>query len=37
MHDKKPTNAAAELAWQLFEKTGCVSYYMLWHDLTRRG
>jgi len=24
---------AAELAWKLFEKTGSVSYYMLWKEL----
>lgn len=36
MHDKNEKDAAAKMAWELFEKTGSVSYYMLYHDLTRR-
>lgn len=24
---------AARLVWDLFQKTGCVSYYMLYHEL----
>ncbi len=27
---------AGELAWEMFEKTGNVSYYLLFKDLTRR-
>jgi hypothetical protein len=26
-------NDAAELAWKMFEKTGSVSYYMLYKEL----
>jgi hypothetical protein len=37
MRDKNMENAeAAKLAWKMFEKTGNVSYYMLYHDLVRR-
>ena len=36
MHDKKQENGAAKMAWQLFEKTGSISYYMLYYDLIRR-
>ena len=37
MRDKNTENAdAARLAWKMFEKTGNVSYYMLYHDLLRR-
>lgn len=36
MHDKKEMDGAAKMAWELFEKTGSISYYMLYHDLTRR-
>ncbi|MBO5328138.1 MAG: YqzL family protein [Clostridia bacterium] len=32
----KKDNDAAELAWKMFEKTGSVSYYMLYHDIMRR-
>jgi len=32
---KKDEGEAAELAWKMFEKTGVVSYYMLWKELTR--
>ena len=35
MHDKGK-NEAAKTAWKLFEKTGSVSYYMLYHDLMRK-
>lgn len=27
---------ACELAWKLFEKTGEMSYYMLYHQLKRK-
>lgn len=36
MHDKKSSDGAADIAWKLFEKTGNISYYMLYHDLKRR-
>ena len=36
MRDKKTENGAAELAWKMFEKTGSLSYYMLYHDLLKR-
>ncbi len=29
-------NDAAELAWKMFEKTGSVSYYMLYKELSGR-
>jgi hypothetical protein len=32
MHDKGK-NEAAKTAWKLFEKTGSISYYMLYHQL----
>ena len=37
MHDKKRENGAAKMAWELFEKTGSISYYMLYYDLMRKG
>jgi hypothetical protein len=30
---KNKDNDAAELAWKMFEKTGSVSYYMLYKEL----
>ena len=36
MRDKKTASEAAKMAWELFEKTGSVSYYMLYHDLIRK-
>lgn len=36
MRDKNDENGAAKMAWQLFEKTGNVSYYMLYYDLKRK-
>ena len=36
MRDKDQENEAAKAAWKLFEKTGNVSYYMLYYDLMRR-
>ena len=36
MRDKMSENGAAKMAWELFEKTGSVSYYMLYHDLIRK-
>ena len=35
MHDKRENNAA-KMAWELFEKTGSISYYMLNYDLMRK-
>lgn len=37
MRDENTENGAARLAWRLFEKTGNISYYMLYHDLNRNG
>ena len=36
MWDQKQENGAAKMAWKLFEKTGSVSYYMLYHELTKK-
>lgn len=36
MRDKPNENEAMKKAWALFEKTGQISYYMLYHDLMRR-
>lgn len=36
MRDKNEETGAAKMAWQLFEKTGSISYYMLYYDLLRR-
>ena len=37
MRDKMEDNGAAQMAWQLFEKTGSISYYMLYYDILRKG
>ena len=36
MRDKETENGAAKMAWKLFEKTGSISYYMLYYDLLKR-
>ncbi|MBE5745264.1 MAG: YqzL family protein [Clostridiales bacterium] len=36
MRDKNGETEAAKTAWKLFEKTGSLSYYMLYHELTRK-
>ncbi len=36
MRDKNSENEAAKMAWKMFEKTGSVSYYMLYYDLMRK-
>ena len=36
MRDKDNENGAANMAWDLFEKTGSISYYMLYYDLIRK-
>ncbi len=36
MHDKTGENGAAKMAWELFEKTGSISYYMLYYDLMKK-
>lgn len=36
MRDKPDKNEASKRAWELFEKTGSVGYYMLYHELSRR-
>jgi len=33
MHDKHGENGAARLAWEMFEKTGNISYYMLYNEI----
>lgn len=37
MRDKKTESGAAKMAWELFEKTGGINYYMLYYDLIRKG
>mgnify|MGYP003310613353 CR=1 FL=1 len=36
MRDKDNENGAAKMAWELFEKTGSISYYMLYYDILRK-
>lgn len=36
MRDRKEENGAAKMAWDLFEKTGSISYYMLYYDLLKK-
>jgi hypothetical protein len=36
MRDKKEECGAAKMAWELFEKTGSISYYMLYYELLRK-
>ncbi|MFR1554935.1 MAG: YqzL family protein [Coriobacteriales bacterium] len=33
MQHKNGENGAARLAWEMFEKTGNISYYMLYQEL----
>lgn len=33
---KKKDNGAARLAWEMFEKTGSIAYYMLYYDLKKK-
>lgn len=33
---KEKENGAARLAWEMFEKTGGISYYMLYHQLRKK-
>ena len=35
MHRKSYDDEAAEIAWELFQKTGNMSYYMLYKQLRR--
>ena len=37
MKDGKKKNGAAFLAWEMFEKTGSIAYYMLFHELNNGG
>ncbi|MGN1062636.1 MAG: hypothetical protein ACI4RO_05845 [Candidatus Scatosoma sp.] len=37
MRKEKNDTKAAKLAWDLFTKTGSVSYYMLYHELTDKN
>lgn len=34
--DGETDSGAARLAWAMFEKTGSISYYMLYKDLKRK-
>ena len=36
MRDKDNENGAAKMAWEMFEKTGNISYYMLYHELMHK-
>jgi hypothetical protein len=36
MRDEKNRGGASDIAWELFEKTGNISYYMLYHELKRK-
>lgn len=36
MRDKNADFRAAKTAWEMFEKTGSISYYMLYYDLIRK-
>ena len=36
MRNENEENGAAKKAWELFEKTGKISYYMLYHDLRKQ-
>ncbi len=36
MREKEGGKDAMGLAWELFEKTGNISYYMLYHELKRK-
>jgi hypothetical protein len=36
MRRENGESEAAKMAWKLFEKTGSVSYYMLYHELLRK-
>lgn len=33
---KDRENGAAKLAWEMFEKTGSIAYYMLYYDLLKK-
>jgi hypothetical protein len=33
---KNKDNGAAKLAWEMFEKTGSIAYYMLYYDLKKK-
>ncbi len=33
---KDGENESANLAWQMFERTGSISYYMLYHQLRKK-
>lgn len=36
MHDKGTETGASKLAWELFEKTGNLGYYLLYRDLKNK-
>ena len=35
-HGGEGLDGAARLAWEMFEKTGSISYYMLYKELKKR-
>ena len=37
MRKETTETEAARRAWALFEKTGSIQYYMLYHDIMRKG
>ena len=37
MRKENGESNAARLVWELFERTGSVSYYMLYHELTDKN
>jgi hypothetical protein len=36
MRDKYEENKASQMAWELFQQTGSISYYMLYYELKRK-
>ena len=37
MRNEREESEAAKRAWALFERTGSIQYYMLYHDIMRKG
>ena len=36
MKEERERRTAEEIAWDMFEETGNISYYMLYHELKRK-
>lgn len=36
MREEISETQAAKIAWEMFSKTGNISYYMLYHDLMKK-